>query len=63
MRHVKIGRAAREFDGRFEDDDGGGAIDVVVAVNQHFLFALDGGFQAIQRRLHSAHLERIVKMG
>ena len=50
VRHVKIGRAAAELNGGLENDDGGGAIDVVVAVDQDWFFVLDGGFEAVDGR-------------
>ena len=40
VRHVKVSRPAAKLDGRLENDDRGGAVHVVVAVNQNFLFAL-----------------------
>ena len=42
MRHVIFGLAAAQLDDGLEDDDGGSAIDIVVAVNEHGLVALDG---------------------
>jgi len=62
MRDMEIGSAAAEFEGGLENDDGGGAIDVVVAVDEHFFFALDSSFQAIEGRFHTGHCQRVVQM-
>ncbi len=53
--HMKIRSASAKLDRRLEDDDGGGAVDVVVAVDQDALFAFDGCIQAIDCGLHAAH--------
>ncbi len=60
--HMETGCAAREFNGCFENDDRGRAIDVIVAIDQHLFFALNGCFQAVEGRFHPGHLERIVQM-
>src|SRR5208283_2306823 len=46
MRDVVVHRSAAELQGRFENDDGGGAVHVVVAVDEDGLAALDGSAQA-----------------
>src|ERR1700722_18124767 len=45
---MEVSRSAAKLDGRLENHDRRGAVDVVVAVNQNFLFALQSCFQAIQ---------------
>ena len=45
VRHVEIRRASAEFDRGFQDHDGGGAIDVVVAIDENSLFAFDGALR------------------
>ncbi len=47
VRHVEVGRAAAEFNRSLQNDDGHGAVDVVVAVDQNGLFAFDGGVDAV----------------
>ena len=53
---VEIGCAAAEFDRRFQNDDGHGAVDIVVAVNQDGIFAFDGGVDAIDGAAKSGHV-------
>ncbi len=62
VRDMEVGGAAAEFDGSLQDDDGGGAVHVVVAVDEDGFFALDGGIEPVDRRLHAAHQIGRVKM-
>ena len=62
MRHMKVGRSAAKLDGGLQNDDRRGAVDVVVAVNQDFLFALDGRFQAVDGGAEAGHPLGKVKM-
>ena len=62
VRNMKVGAPPAKLDGGFQDDDGGRAVDVVVAVDEDFLFALDCRIQPVDCRLHPQHLERVVKM-
>ena len=55
VRNVKFRGAAAELDGGLEDYDCGGAIDVVVAVDQDRFLVLDGGFDPVDGRLHAGH--------
>ena len=55
VRNMEFRRAAAELDGGLEDDDCGGAIDVVVAVDEDRLLVLDGGFDPVNGRLHTGH--------
>ena len=63
MRDVEVGGAAAEFDGGFQNDDGHGAVDVVVAVDENGIFAFDGGVDAIDGGAQTGHLLGCVKMG
>ena len=63
MRHVKLSRSPAKLNGRLENDDCRRAIDVVVAVNQNFFFALQRRFQPIQSGFHAAHPQRVVEVG
>ena len=55
VRNMEFRRTAAELDGGLEDYDCGGAIDVVVAVDEDRLLVLDGGFDPVNRRLHTGH--------
>src|SRR5437867_1840084 len=55
MRDVKIRCAAAKFNRSFENYDGGGAVNVVIAVNEDSLLALDCGVEPIHGRFHSSH--------
>ncbi len=46
MRNMEIDRAAQHLDGGLEQDDGGGAVHVVIAVEQHRLAPRDCLFDA-----------------
>jgi hypothetical protein len=52
--------AAEHFDGGFEQDNGDGAVDVVVAVEKNRFSRGDGAFEALDRNRHAKHEERIV---
>ena len=60
--HVEVGRAAAQFDRRLQNDDGSGAVHVVVAVNQDAFLAFDSGIEALDRRFHSGHQVRGVQI-
>ena len=62
MRHVEAHHAAEHLDGGFEQDDGGGAVDVVIAVEQNRLARGDGLLQAVRGGLHAQHEKGIVKV-
>ena len=46
---MEIAFAAAEFNRRLQNDDGHGAVDVVIAIDQDGLLALDCGVDAIDR--------------
>ncbi len=62
MRHMKAHLAAEQFDCRLQKNNGSGAVDVVVSVQQDGLFARDGCFHAFHRGLHAQHQQRIVQL-
>ena len=62
MGDVKAGFTAEHFDGGFEQDDGDGAIDVVVAVEENGLAGGDGALEAIDGGGHAEHEEGIVEV-
>ena len=49
VRHVVVDLAAANLQRGLQDDDGGGAVHVVVAIDEDGLAALDGGAQALDR--------------
>ena len=52
------------FDGGLEEDDGGGAVDVVIAVDQNlFAAARDGLLNALYRGAHAQEERRIMQVG
>src|SRR5271170_2562241 len=55
MWNVELGSTAAKFDRRFQNDDGGGAVDVIVAIDENAFFALDGGVDAINGSFHAQH--------
>ena len=63
VRHVEANFAAEHFDCGFEKDDGGGAVHVVVAVEQNRFLARDGRFDTFHGGLHAEHQQRIVQLG
>ena len=50
MRHVEAHHAAEHFDRGFQQDHGGGAVDVVVAVEQNRFLRGDGALRRVPRR-------------
>ena len=63
MKANKIVGAAEHFNGSFQQDDGGGAVHVVIAVEQNGFMRGDGPFQPLDGRCHSRHQEGIVEVG
>ncbi len=55
VRHMEIRRASAKLNRSFENDDRGGPIDVIVAVDEDSLFALDSRVEAVDCGLHPAH--------
>ena len=55
VRHVVLDLAAADFERGLEDHDGGGAVDVVVAIDKDGFTALDGGTQAFDCGAQSRH--------
>ena len=53
VRNVKASFAARQLDGFLQNDDRDGAVHVVVAIDQDFLFGFDGRAQTANRLAHS----------
>ena len=62
VRHMEAGHAAEHLDGRLEQHDGGGAVHVVVAVEQHRLARGDGPLQPGDGRVHAQHQQGIVEV-
>jgi hypothetical protein len=62
MRDVEARFAAEHFNGGFEQDDGGGAVDVVIAIEEDGLARGDGALDALDGAVHSAHEEGIVEL-
>ena len=58
MWYVKIGCAAANFDRGLQNDNSCRAVNIVVAINQNRLLALDGGFNPINSRPHASHQVR-----
>ena len=63
VRHVELDLAAAELERGLEDDDGGGAVDVVVAIDKDGFAALDGGAQALDGGAQSGHEIGRMEMG
>ena len=55
--------AAEHFDGGFEQDDGGGAVDVVVAIEQDGFVGGDGALETVDGGGHAEHEKGIVELG
>ena len=51
--NVKVRSPATKFNRGFQNDDGGGAVDIVVAINENRFFALDGSIQPLDGCLPS----------
>ena len=58
VRDMKVGSASAEFNCGLQNDHRHCAIHVVVAVDEHRLFAFDGRIQPIDCRAHAGHLLR-----
>ena len=46
----------------FQNDDGGSAVHIVIAVDQNFLFSVDRRAQALDGLVHSSEQKWIVQM-
>ena len=55
VRHVVVGLAAAQLQRGLQDDDRGGAVHVVVAIDENGLAAFDGRAQALHRRAQAGH--------
>ena len=55
-------RSGEHFDGCLEQDYGGGAVDVVIAVEEDRFAAGDGQFKPVGSGCHSRHEEGVVEM-
>ena len=62
MWHVEVGRAAAELNRSLQNDDRHGAVHVVVAVDEHGLFAFDGGVDAVDGGAQTGHALRGVEV-
>ncbi len=62
VRDMEAGYAAEHFDGGFEQDNGGRAVHVVVAVEQHRLAAGNGLLQPVRGGVHAQHELWIVEL-
>jgi len=62
MRNMEAHRAAQHLDGGLEKDYGGGAIDVVVAIEEHRFMLRNGPLKARDGFVHAKHELRVVKM-
>ncbi len=60
---VEAGRAAKHLDSGLEQDDGGGAVHVVVAVKENRLLGGDGALQPVNGHIHAQHEKWIVEVG
>src|SRR5580700_2566880 len=63
VRDVEVGSAAAQLDCSLEDDDGSGAVHVIITVDEDAFFAFDGGVDAVNSSLHARHEVGRVKMG
>ena len=61
--HMKIRRAAAQFNRCFQNDDGSRDIHVVIAIDEDPLLAFDGRVKPLHRRFHSGHQIRRMQMG
>jgi hypothetical protein len=62
VRDVETDRAAEHLNGCFEQNGGGGAIDVIVAIDEDRFAALDGLLHAGDSGGHAVHAVGIEKM-
>ena len=60
---MEVGRAPAEFNRGFKNHDGGGAVDVVITVDQNVFLALDGRIEPVDGSFHSGHQVGRVQMG
>jgi hypothetical protein len=63
MRNVKAHISAEHLDGGFKQDNGNGAVDVVIAVEENGLARGDGALDALDGGGHSEHEKGIVEVG
>jgi hypothetical protein len=63
VRHVKTSFSAEHLDGGFEQDYGGGAVYVVVAVEEDRLMTRYRSFKPLDGGGHAEHEEGIVEVG
>jgi hypothetical protein len=59
----EIRAGGEHFDGGFEQDDGDGAVDVVVAIEEDRLARGDGALNALDCDGHAEHEKGIVEVG
>src|SRR6185503_19586297 len=52
--YVEIGRPSAKLNHSFQDDHGGGAIDVVIAVDQDSFLALNGSVETLNGSFHTS---------
>jgi hypothetical protein len=57
-----MGLRADQLQGGVEDNDGHGAVYVIIAVNENFFAVRDCLVDAPDRRVHGEHMERVVEM-
>ena len=62
MWDVEVGCASAELNRGLQDDDGHGAVHVIVAVDENGFFAFDGGVDAIDRCAEASHPVGSVQM-
>src|SRR4051794_30122088 len=62
VRHMELCNTAAELDRCFQDHDGSGAINVIVAVDKDVLLMSDRGLQAFDSGLHAEHGVRRVQV-
>ena len=62
VRNVKAGFAARHLDGLLQNDDRDGAVDVVIAIDQDFLFGLDGRFHSRDGIVHAGEQRGVMQV-
>src|SRR5258708_2574851 len=54
VRHMEVGGSAAKLDCCLQDHHGGGAVDIVVTVDQNEFAVCDGGAHALHRFGHAA---------
>ena len=60
VRHKEIGGSTGKIESLLQDDDGGCAVDIIVAIEQDFFFTLDRLLQAGGSSIHVLQQEWIV---